>query len=153
MTLSRQLPAKSYLRLAEGAPAVLVTVGADGYGNAVMTWLQPLVPERVRFCVDLDTHTYANVRREGRAALHVSAAENVLLIIKGPVREVRGRVTAAPFGMAMWEMAVAEVKDQAWDGVTVAAYAYHWTGPQADDLRRIEQAVLAEMRDYKEGTS
>lgn len=142
------LPKRVYLRLVEGSPAALATVGADGYANAVMTWAVAVAPDTVRFCVDLDTNTYANVQRAGRASLHISAEPNVLVLIKGPVRQIRDRVRAAPFGMAMWEMTVAEVKDQTWEGVIVAPMVYHWVGPQAEAMRRVEQAVLEELRGF-----
>jgi len=151
MATHTQLPRRAYLQLTQGTPVVLVTVGADGYGNAVMGWAAAVAPDRVRFTVDLGTHTYANVQREGRAALHVSGEGGLLLLLKGPVRQVRERITSAPFGMAMWEMAVEHVRDQAWEGVIVAPYAYRWVGPQAETLRRVERAVLDELRTAEGG--
>lgn len=145
------LPDRLYKVLSQGTPAALVTVGTDGYGNAVMTWARALTPQVVRFCVDLGTSTEANVRREGKAALHILGGANGLGLIKGRVRLIRDRVQAAPFGMAMWEMAIAHVKDQSFGTVTVTPPRYQWLGPQADDLVQIEKAVLRELREFTEG--
>jgi hypothetical protein len=48
----------------------------------------------------------------------------------------------------MWELVPIAVKDQAWAGVTVSPLAYAWTGSKAEALRRAEEAVIAEMRDW-----
>jgi len=134
--------------LRAGAPVVVVTVGADGWGHAAMTWAVAVAPDRVRFGVDHESTTLANLERDGKASLQVIARENILALIKGPARMRRARIAAAPFPMAMWEMVVTEVKDQSWGPVVVSPLAYEWTGPQAETLRQIEQAVLAELRDW-----
>jgi pyridoxamine 5'-phosphate oxidase-like protein len=131
-----------------GSPVVLLTVGADGWGHAAMTWAVAVAPDRVRFGVDHGSRTLANLERDGKAALQVIGRENILALIKGPARMRRARIAAAPFPIALWEMAVTEVKDQSWAPVVVSPLAYEWTGPQADALRQIEQAVLAELRDW-----
>lgn len=151
MERSAELPARLYQVLAQGIPTTLVTVGADGYGNAVMTWARASSPQVVRFCVDLGTSTETNVRREGKVALHVLCGAEGLALIKGTVRLIRERVEAAPFGMAMWEMAVTHVKDQSWESVSVAPPRYQWTGAKAADFARIETAVLLELREFHEG--
>lgn len=134
--------------LRAGSPVVLLTVGADGWGHAAMTWAVAVAPDRVRFGVDHGSRTLANLERDGKAALQVIGRENILALIKGPARMRRARIAAAPFPIALWEMAVTEVKDQSWAPVVVSPLAYEWTGPQADALRQIEQAVLAELRDW-----
>ncbi|HET9000669.1 MAG TPA: pyridoxamine 5'-phosphate oxidase family protein [bacterium] len=134
--------------LRAGSPVVLLTVGADGWGHAAMTWAVAVAPDRVRFGVDHGSRTLANLERDGKAALQVIGRENILALIKGPAQMRRARIAAAPFPIALWEMAVTEVKDQSWAPVVVSPLAYEWTGPQADALRQIEQAVLAELRDW-----
>lgn len=133
--------------LRSGVPAVLVTVGEDGWGHAAMTWAAAVAADRVRFVADHGSATLANLVREGKASLQVIGGDNVLALIKGQVRERRARITASPFGMAMWEMGVTEVRDQAWGPVAVSPLAYRWVGPEAETLSRMEQAVLAELRD------
>ena len=142
------LPDRLSRLLAAGAPAVLITVGADGFGHAAMTWALAPTPDRVRFIADHGSTTLANLQRDGRAALQVIGRDDLVALIKGPARERRARVEAAPFGMAMWELTVAEVKDQSWAPVAVSPLAYEWRGPDAETLRKIERAVLAELRDW-----
>jgi hypothetical protein len=49
--------------------------------------------------------------------------------------------------MALWELTVTDVKDQAWENVTVSPLTFQWVGPKAEEMRRMEAAVLAELRD------
>lgn len=133
--------------LRAGAPVVLVTTGADGWGHAAMTWAVAIAPDRVRFAVDHGSKTLANLERDGKATLQVIGRDDILALIKGPARMRRARIEAAPFAMAMWELSVAEVKDQSWGPVSVSPLAYTWTGPRAETLREIERAVIAELRD------
>ncbi len=115
-----------------------------------MTWAVAVAPDRVRFGVDHGSTTLANLERDGRATLQVIGRESMLALIKGPARRRRARIAAAPFAMAMWELSVTEVRDQSWGPVVVSPLAYEWAGPEADALRQIEQAVLAELRDWSD---
>ncbi|HKV45735.1 MAG TPA: pyridoxamine 5'-phosphate oxidase family protein [bacterium] len=142
------LPDRLAVLLRTGTPAVLVTVGGDGWGHAAMTWAVATAPQHVRFAVDHGSTTLANLESDGKAALQIIGPDNILALIKGRARMRRARIAAAPFAMALWEIAVAEVKDQSWGSVVVAPLAYEWTGPQAATLRHIEQAVIAELRDW-----
>ncbi len=146
MTGATILPDRLLRLLEPGAPAVLITVGTDGWGHAAMTWAAAVSRDRVRFGVDHGSATLANLERDGKATLQVIGKDNTLALIKGRARMLRARIEAAPFAMAMWEQAVAEVKDQAWGPVVVSPLSFEWTGPQAEAMRRIEQAVLAELR-------
>ena len=138
-------PVEALLR--SGVPAVLVTVGEDGWGHAAMTWAAAIAPDRVRFVADHGSATLANLERDGKASLQVIGAENILALVKGRVRERRARIAASPFGMAMWELHVTEVRDQAWSPVAVSPLAYRWVGREAEALSRMEQEVLSELRD------
>ena len=136
--------------LRAGTPAIVLSVGADGFGHAAMTWAVAADPAagRVRFVVDHGSTTETNLRRDGRASLQVIGRGDLVALLKGPAWERRARIEAAPFPMAMWEMSVAGVKDQAWGPVAVAPLAYDWRGPDAEALRQMEQAVLAELREW-----
>lgn len=149
MTSTTTLPDRLFRRLQAGAPVVLITVGADGWGHAAMTWAVAVSADRVRFGVDHGSTTLANLERDGKAALQVIGKGNTLALLKGGARVVRARIEAAPFAMAMWELVPAEVKDQTWGPVVVAPLVFEWTGPQAEAMRQIEQAVLAELRDWR----
>jgi hypothetical protein len=146
MAITAALPDRLFRFLRDGAPAVLMTVGADGWGHGVMTWAAAIAREHVRFVVDHGSTTLTNLERDGKATLQVIGPERLLALLKGPARLLRERVSAAPFGMALWEMTLIQVKDQAWGDVAVSPLAFQWTGPRAEEFRRIEQAVLAEMR-------
>ncbi len=147
MKTTPALPDRVQALLRSGVPAVLLTVGEDGWGHAAMTWAAAIAEDRVRFVADHGSATLANLERDGKASLQVIGADNVLALVKGHVRERRARIAASPFGMAMWEMTVTQVRDQAWSPVAVSPLAYQWVGPEAAALSRIEQAVLAELRD------
>lgn len=142
---SGTLPPRALRVLRRGLPAVLVTVGADGWGNAVMTWAAAPRPALIRFGVDAGTHTLANLRRTHRAALQIAGPDNLLVLVKGRARPVCERIRAAPFAMELWDLAVREVKDQAFPGVVVAPLAYRWVGRGAAAMRRMERAVYREL--------
>lgn len=146
MTPDAALPDRLAALLRAGMPAIVLSVGADGFSHAAMTWVVSPAQELVRFIVDSGSTSEANLRRDGRASLQVVGPGDVLALIKGPARERRARIEAAPFPMAMWEMTVAQIKDQSWGPVAVSPLTYQWRGPEADALRRMEQAVLAELR-------
>jgi hypothetical protein len=150
MATTPVLPGRIFTALQSGLPAILITVDEDGFGHAVMTWAVALRPDCVRFVADHRSRTLANLHRTGKAGVEIIARGNVLAMIKGAARQIRERVDAAPFGMAMWELAVAEVRDQAWENVVVSPLAFEWVGSKADEMRRVEQAVLAELRDWRE---
>jgi hypothetical protein len=114
-----------------------------------MTWAVALAQAVVRFGVDVDSATQANLERDGKASIQVIGRDNVLVLIKGHARLLRERIEAGPF-MGMWELAVTEVKDQTWESVVVSPLLYQWTGPRAETMRQVEEAVLAEMRDWSE---
>lgn len=142
------MPERLAALLRGGAPAIVLSIGADGFGHAAMTWAVARAPELVRFIVDCGSTSEANLRRDGRASLQVVGPGDVLALVKGPARERRARIEAAAFPMAMWEMAVAQVKDQSWGPAAVSPLTYQWRGPEAEALRRMEEAVLAELRDW-----
>ena len=151
MTASPALPDRLAALLRTGTPAIVLSVGADGFGHAAMTWAvgrrEAGGADLVRFIVDCGSTSEANLRRGGRASLQIVGPDDVLALIKGPARECRARIEAARFPMAMWELTVAQVKDQSWGPVAVAPLTYQWRGPEAETLRRMEQAVLAELRE------
>lgn len=146
MKTVRTLPDPLFRLLQAGSPVVLVTVGQDGWGHAALTWAVAVAPDRVRFAVDHGSMTLANLERDGKAALQVIGLGGALALLKGAARVLRPRILAVPFHMALWELALADVRDQTWAPVAVSPLAFEWKGPDADALRRAEQAILAEMR-------
>ncbi len=148
MPTTRELPDRLVILLRDGAPVVLVTVGPDGFPHSALTWAVAMAPDRLRFGVDHGSTTLANLERDGKASLQVIAPGNLLALIKGHARMRRTKIEAAPYGMAMWELAVAEVRDQTWAPVVVSPLTFEWTGPEAEKMRGIEQAVLAELREW-----
>lgn len=149
-SLGTTLPDRLFRHLQRGGPAILVTYGADGWPNAVMTWAATRDPHVVRFGVDLGTSTLANIQREGKASLHVIGPGNIIFLIKGATRLVKERLETLPppHLMGMMELAVHAVKDQSWVGVMVSPLSFQWTGPDADRMRQAEQEVLAELREW-----
>lgn len=144
-----ELPPRLVDFLHRGAPAILATVGDDGWPHLVMTWAAARDPHTVRFGADIGSTTLRNLEHEGRATLQVIGPENILFLIKGEVRQVKDRIEAAPFPIAMMELTVTWVKDQSWPGVIVAPLTYQWVGEQREAMAAAEQAVLAELRAWE----
>ena len=133
--------------LSGGAPAILVTVGGDGWGHTAMTWAVATGPDRVRFGADLGSTTLLNLEREGKASLQVIGPRGLLALIKGRAQKLRDRLDPASFPMTAWELRITEMRDQSWQGVTVLPLTYRWTGPDALSLREKERLVLSALRD------
>lgn len=147
-----ELPVPLFQLLREGAPAILATQGGDGWAHLVMTWAAAKDRQTVRFGADVGSTTEANLQREGKAALQVIGRDNILFLLKGTTRTVKGQIEASPFPVAMVELDLREAEDQSWPGVMVAPLTYQWTGADAADAAAAERAVLAELRDWEPGS-
>jgi predicted pyridoxine 5'-phosphate oxidase superfamily flavin-nucleotide-binding protein len=148
-TVTSEMPEKLLQFLSQGTPVLLATYGADGWPSIVMTWAAARDARTVRFGADVGSATQANLEREGRATLQVIGPDNILFLIKGEVRQVKDQIEAAPFPIAMVELTTTEVKDQSWPGVVVAPLTYQWVGEQSEAMAAMEQAVLAELREWE----
>ena len=152
------LPDRLLAHLRAGAPALLLTVGEDGFPNAAYTWAAAPDARRVRFGADHGSATLANLQRDGqapnwgyrgRAALEIVGPGNLVFLVKGAARPLKDRIAAAPFRIMLMEIAVAEVKDQAWPSVTVAPLAYEWPKEHREAMQAMEQAVYMELREWE----
>lgn len=146
-----ELPAALLDALRDGAPALVLTVGADGFSNAAFTYALALDSHRVRFCIDDGSSTLDNLRGDARTALQIMAADNLVFLIKGIARVVKARLDAKPTPAVLVELDVQQVKDQSWRGVTVAALTYEWNAEQRAAMQTMERALYAEMRDAEDG--
>lgn len=144
-----EMPTRLTEFLRQGAPAILATPGADGWPNVVMTWAAAWDERTVRFGADVGSTTLANLERERKATLQVIGPGNLLFLVKGEVRQVREQIEAAAFPIAMMELTITQVKDQSWPGVVVAPLSYEWVGDDGERMAAMEQAALAELREWK----
>ncbi len=145
-----ELPERLLSYLHAGAPVLLLTTGEDGFPNTAYTWALALEARRVRFGADLGSATLANLERTGRAALQIIGPENLVFIVKGTARQVKERIASTSLRVAMMELDVAAVKDQAWPQAAVAPLAYQWKEDLRAAMQAMEQAVYAEMREWTE---
>lgn len=132
--------------LKEGSPALLLTLGTDGFPATAFTWTVALNPTTLRFGTDLGTATLANLERERRASLQIIGEGNLVFLIKGAARQVKPRMDAAPMKIALMQLEVQEVKDQSWPGVSLRPLGYEWAVEQREQMLAMERAVYAEMR-------
>lgn len=142
------MPPRLMEYLARGAPALVATMGNDGWPNLVMTWAAARDLCTVRFGADAGSPTLANIQRHGKVTLEIIGTGGIIFRLKGIARIVKDRIEAAPFAIAMAELIVSEAKDQSWPGVTVSSLAYEWEGGQKEQMVAMEQAVYAELRDW-----
>lgn len=143
---TNELDASAFQSLCSGAPAFVLTYGADDFPHAALTYALALDAQRVRFCIDLNTATYHNLERDARVAMQIVGAENRVCLVKGIARVVRERLKAKPSPAALFELQVSHVQDQAWRGVTVAPLTYAWDEPNRALMQEMEQRLFAEMR-------
>lgn len=147
--VTASLPNALLKLLKEGCPALLLTLGADGYPATAFTWVAATNARRVRFGADLGSATLDNLQRERRASLQIIGQGNLLFLIKGTAWQVKPQVDAASMKIALMQMDVTEVKDQSWPGVTVRPLAYEWLSEQRERMLAMERAIYAEMRAWK----
>lgn len=148
-TIHTALPDKLLAWLRGGAPAVVLSTGADGYPTTAFTWAAAPDAGRIRFGVDDGSSTLDNIRRSGLASLQLMGPGNLAFLVKGRARRIKDRVDAAsPAPMMLFELQVGGAKDQAWPGVTVSPLAFEWPADKRAALEKMEQAVFAEMRDW-----
>lgn len=146
--ITAQLPQSLLEVLAQGCPALLLTVGADGFPATAYTWAAAPDATTVRFGADHGSATLANLERDARASLQFIGRGNLIYLVKGAARLIKPQIEAAPFKIAMLALAVAEVKDQSWPGLTVQPLAYEWLPEQREQMLAIERAVYAELRQW-----
>ena len=136
-----------YLR--PGAPALMLTAGADGYASSAYTWLVAMDAGRLRFGVDAGSTAMNNLQRSGLVAIQIIGPGDLCFLVKGKARLLKERIeVAAPASIMLWEMEVVGAKDQSWPGVRMAALAYEWPTDNREAMLRMEQAVYAEMRGF-----
>ena len=136
--------------LKEGCPALLLTIGVDGFPNTAYTWVVAPDTATVRFGADYGSATLTNLEREQRASLQIIGQGNLVFLIKGDVSQIKPQIEAAPFKIAMMALEVTEVKDQSWPGVSVRPLAYEWLPDQQAEMLAMERAVYDEMRQWSD---
>lgn len=146
--ISPNLPAKLLGYLRPGAPALMLTCGADGYATSAYTWALAVDDRRLRFAVDVGGSSMTNLQRSGQASIQVIGPGNVSFLVKGKSRLIKERIdAAAPYSIMIFEMDVMGAKDQSWTGVSTTALMYEWPAEQRAAMLAMEQAVYAELRD------
>ncbi|MDW7709621.1 MAG: pyridoxamine 5'-phosphate oxidase family protein [Deferrisomatales bacterium] len=142
-----EMPERLLSHLRPGAPALLLTAGADGYPSSAYTWAVGLDARRVRFAVDAGGTALANLQRAGLAGLHIIGPGNLAYLVKGKARKLKDRIAAvAPSEMLLWELEVVGARDQSFPGVTAKPFTYEWPADQRGAMENMERAVFSEMR-------
>lgn len=141
------LPEKLVAYLRDGAPALMLTAGSDGYPASAFTWLVAMDAARLRFGVDHGSSTMTNLQHSGRLAIQILGPGDLSFLVKGEARTIKERIAAAlPAAVMLWEMKVMAVKDQSWPGVASTALGHEWPADQREAMLAMEQAIYAEMR-------
>lgn len=134
--------------LKKGCPALLLTVGEDGFPSTAYTWIVAINSSIIHFGADHGSATLANLERHRRASLQIISQDNLIFLVKGTTSQIKSQIEAAPFKIAMMALEVVEVKDQSWPGVAVKPLGYEWASEQKDKMLAMEQAVYTEMREW-----
>lgn len=149
-TVTQNLPEKLVGYLRPGAPALLLTSGADGYASSAYTWVVAIDDKHLRFGVDDGGTAMASAQRTGLVSLQIIGPDDVSFLVKGKARQVKSRIdAAAPNVIMLWEMEVMGARDQTWRGVKTTALMYQWPAEQREAMLKMEQDVYAEMRTAK----
>ncbi len=148
--LAASLPLPLFDFLRRGAPAILASVGAEGWPHMVMTWAVARDEQTVRVAVDVGSTTQGNLERSGMATLQIIGPANLVFLVKGRARTAKAQLDTAAFPISMVELAVFEVKDQAWPVASVSPLRFEWQGEERASLEEMERRILAEMREWEE---
>ncbi|HSH69877.1 MAG TPA: hypothetical protein VK997_08160 [Deferrisomatales bacterium] len=141
------MPERLVTYLSPGAPALLLTAGADGYPSSAYTWAVALGPKCVRFAVDIGGTALVNLKHSGLAGLHIIGPGNLAYLVKGTAKKIKERIGAVSGGeMMLWELQVIGTRDQSFPGVTPKPFTYEWPADQRAAMKKMEQAVFAEMK-------
>ena len=142
-----EMPEKLVSYLRSGAPALLLTAGADGYPSSAYTWAVALNAKCVRFAVDADGTAFVNLNQSGLAGLHIIGPDNLAYLVKGTSKQLKDRIASvSPGEMSLWEMQVIGARDQSFPGVTPKPFTYEWPADQRAAMQKMEQAVFTEMK-------
>ena len=142
-----EMPDKLVSHLRTGAPALLLTAGADGYPSSAYTWAVALDAKCVRFAVDAGGTALVNLKQSGLAGLHIIGPDNLAYLVKGKATKRKDRISAVtPGEMSLWEMKVIGARDQSFPGVTPKPFTYEWPSDQRSEMQKMEKAVFAEMK-------
>ncbi len=111
--ISPTLPAKLLGYLRPGAPALMLSCGADGYATSAYTWALAVDDKRLRFAVDVGGSSMTNLQRSGQASIQVIGPGSVSFLVKGKSRLLKERIdAAAPYSIMIFEMDVMGAQDQ-----------------------------------------
>jgi hypothetical protein len=145
-SVTPEMPERLLSHLRPGAPALLLTAGADGYPSSAYTWAVGLDSRRVRFAVDAGGTALVNLQGSGRAGLHIIGPDNLAYLVKGKARKLKDRIAAvAPSEMLLWELEVIGARDQSFPGVIPRPFTYEWPEDRRGAMEEMERAVFAEM--------
>lgn len=145
--VTTEMPEKLLSYLGKGAPALLLTAGADGYPSSAYTWAVAMSSTVVRFAVDEQGTAFANLEHSGLAGLHVIGPDNLAFLVKGTGRKLKDHLAAAaPAALLLYELQVIGARDQSFPGVTAKPFTYEWPADQRASMTQMEQAVFSEMR-------
>ncbi len=146
--LTPEMPEKLVSYLQPGAPALLLTAGADGYPSSAYTWAVAISPTCVRFAVDTNGTGMVNLTHSGLAGLHFIGPDNLAYLVKGKSQKVKDSLAAiSPNEMMVYEMEVIGARDQSFPGVTAKPFTYEWPSDQRQAMAEMEKAVFAEMKE------
>lgn len=134
--------------IARGTPGQLITIDEAGYPQTSYTWVVTSSLHLLRFGADQGGATLADIQRTGRATVQIVTDEGQPYLIKGAAAVVNDSIESAPFPLALIELEIQEVLDQAWVGVSVSPLHYEWAPEQREAMDELEQAVYAEMREW-----
>jgi hypothetical protein len=136
--------------IALGTPGQALTVDESGFPHTSFTWVTTNSIHLLRFGVDHESPSMANIDRSGLAAVQIVTDEGQPYLIKGVAAIANSRIESAPFAMALAEMEILEVLDQSWIGVSVNPFDYEWAPEDQDEMLEIQRAVYKEMREWIE---
>ncbi|PLX39763.1 MAG: hypothetical protein C0608_11340 [Deltaproteobacteria bacterium] len=144
----KEMPENLVSFLQPGAPALLLTAGADGYPSSAYTWAVAMDSKRLRFAVDSKGTAAVNINASGLAGVHIIGNGNLAYLVKGKAKKVKDSLEAVkPSEMMVYEMELLGARDQSFPGVTAKPFTYEWLEGEKEEMAAMENAVFSEMKE------
>ncbi len=140
------LPEKLFATLRGGLPALLITIGEDGYPHTAFTFAAATRANEIAVVADDGSKTLANLQRTRQASVQILANENQVYLLKGRVRISETRLTNSPVPSRRATIELDSVRDQAWPEIAVSPLTYIYSPQAATRWANAVPKIYAELR-------
>ncbi len=143
---SNQIPDDLFPVLQAGVPAILLTVGQNGFAHTAFTFAAARQPNSVAVMVDDGSRTLANIEWTGKASVQILAPNNQIFLLKGTVRLSSAHLISSPVSSRRAEIELVSVTNQSWPEIAVSPLSYDYSTHARSLWESAVPRIYAELR-------